>query len=52
MLKEGGGYPSEHVDILQVESDVEQRHEIIDEFEEDQFRDAVALKLRLGPVIL
>jgi len=36
---------------LQVEGDVEQRHEVVDELEENQLGDAIALELRLGAVV-
>ena len=43
--------PAQQLDILQIEADVEQRQKVVDELEEQQFGDAVALKLRLGAVI-
>ena len=44
-------YPAQHGDIFQVESNVEEGHEIICKFKEDQFGNSVALKLRFRPMI-
>ena len=43
--------PLKHRDVLQVESDVKKRHEIVNEFKEQQFGNAIAFELRFRTMI-
>lgn len=43
--------PLKHRDVLQVESDVKERHEIINEFKEQEFGNTIAFELRFSAMI-
>jgi hypothetical protein len=43
--------PLKHRDVLQVESDVKERHEIINEFKEQKFGNTIAFELRFSAMI-
>ena len=45
-------HPSQHLQILDVEGDVEERHKTVDELEQRQLDDPVVVKLLLSAVVL